>query len=190
MQQRTARPTRFHPQRGSTLIFGMLLMLILTILGVAASGTANLELKMSANELDKGRSFQEAEDARTAAESAAIQAADAINAAGGAAAFNCGNVGIFAAAGTAYTTGCNGLVADPRAHDWVNNAIAVDGIEDRYIVEYLGVRWVKLPNDPNRDNPAAADLPVHAFRLTVRGLGVDGAVTVVQATYSKVCTIC
>jgi type IV pilus assembly protein PilX len=48
-------------QRGAALILSMVILLILTILGISAMGTASLEEKMSGNTQEATRAFQAAE---------------------------------------------------------------------------------------------------------------------------------
>ncbi|MDH3513269.1 MAG: PilX N-terminal domain-containing pilus assembly protein [Gammaproteobacteria bacterium] len=48
-------------QRGTALIMSMVILMILTILGITAMGTASLEEKMSGNTQEATRAFQAAE---------------------------------------------------------------------------------------------------------------------------------
>lgn len=174
-------------QQGGVLVFGLVLLLILTILGVASGQVSNMELRMSSNALDKSRSFQEAEDARVAAELAAIAAADTLRLGG---TFNCATLGYFAVATTANTVNCAGLATtiaggDIRNLNWNTLSAQADGNNDRYVIEYLGQqRWV-APTDPNRGTAAEVALQAYTFRLTVRGLGTDGGLTYVQAVFTR-----
>jgi Tfp pilus assembly protein PilX len=211
---------RLNNQRGSTLVFGMILLLVLTILGVASTGSSQLELKMAANALDKSRSFEKAEDARTAAEQLAIEIGDYLRA-DTSRQFDCSATGIQAVqtATSFFNSGSvpnNGFYASDTANDPVNgltncgadnsakmppaynlaslNAMAWDdsdsianaGDQDRYIIEYLGTQDVVMDDDPNRgNNGSETETTVYVFRLTVRGIGVDGAATYVQAVYMR-----
>lgn len=60
-------------QRGAALVMSMMILMILTILGISAMGTASLEEKMSGNTQEATRAFQ-------AAESGLV---DALNTSGG-----------------------------------------------------------------------------------------------------------
>ena len=167
--------------RGGTLVMGLIMLLVITILGVAAVGTSQLEIKMAGNAQDKEISFVAAEDARLAAETVAIKLGDdlrnpAIN-------FNCGTTGYFAMAATAQTTGCAGLVNNIATHDWANESIMVTGNRDRYIIEYLGQEQISRPDDPNRGTSPWQ--PARVFRLTVRGIGSNGGLTYLQAFYTR-----
>lgn len=68
------RYQQFKHQNGVALIIAMIVLVILTILGVTAMNTSNLELKMSSNAKQQASAFQNAENARVTAEQA-IQAA-------------------------------------------------------------------------------------------------------------------
>lgn len=180
--------TRSSSERGGVLVFGLVLLLILTILGVSGSQVSNMELRMASNALDKNRSFQEAEDARIAAELAAIVAAESLRGSG---TFDCSTRGYFADPSTAQTANCVGLATDVaggdiRDLDWATQSVTVDGNSDRYVIEYLGAKdWIP-PTDINRGTAAEAPpLQAHTFRLTVRGLGVDGGLTYVQAVFAR-----
>jgi len=55
-------PTHFPPQeRGAALIVGLILLLVLTVLGVATMSTANLEVVMASNAQNSQSAFQLAE---------------------------------------------------------------------------------------------------------------------------------
>lgn len=173
-------------QDGATLILGLVMLMVLTILGVAATTASQLELKMASNAQDKQRSFIAAENARLAAEILAMQLGDSLR--NPSYQFTCtsGN-GLLADAGTAKTSGCSGLVADIANHNWDTNSMSVTGSTDRYIVEYLGEQQVALPTDPNRgDVGEAPPVDARVFRLTVRGTGNDGGVTYLQAIYTRI----
>jgi hypothetical protein len=51
----------YHRQRGTVLIMSMLILMILTLLGITAMGTASLEEKMSGNSQEGTRAFEAAE---------------------------------------------------------------------------------------------------------------------------------
>ena len=64
------RPKLPQRQRGATLVVGMILMVLLTLLGLTAMGTSLLEERMAANARDRIRAFQAAEAALRLCESA------------------------------------------------------------------------------------------------------------------------
>lgn len=53
--------TACHRQRGTALIMSLVILMILTILGITAMGTASLEEKMSGNTQEGTRAFEAAE---------------------------------------------------------------------------------------------------------------------------------
>lgn len=172
-------------QHGATLILGLVMMLVLTILGVAATTASQLELKMASNAQDKQRSFVAAENARLAAEILAMNLGDSLR--NPSFNFTCsGTNGLLADAATAQTSGCSGLVTNAGTHDWNGNSMSVTGSTDRYIVEFLGQQNVALPNDPNRGTGSETLVPARVFRLTVKGEGIDGGTTYLQAIYTRI----
>lgn len=60
--------TLLHPQSGAALIVGLVMLLIMTVIGVAAMQTSLLEEKMAGNYRDYGLAFQAAEAALRDAE--------------------------------------------------------------------------------------------------------------------------
>lgn len=53
--------TPFHLQRGAALLTGLILLVVLTLIGVAAARMASLEERMSGNMRDRNQAFQAAE---------------------------------------------------------------------------------------------------------------------------------
>lgn len=148
-------------QRGVTLIMGLLFLLILTIIGMVAMSGSGLELKMSANVLQKSMSFQESEDARELAEEAVASVVTSIK--GG---------GSFPGSINGYYDIAGGE-AKPNVTDtnfWSDvtpsNYVAVNA-NNKYVVEYLGQKTVVL------DDRKTSEL-VYVFRLSVLGIGNDG----------------
>ncbi len=66
-----------HQQRGMVLVLGLIMLLVITVLGVSALTTSNLEQRMAANAQNSGVTFQAAESAilRTMADDAQLTAA-------------------------------------------------------------------------------------------------------------------
>lgn len=165
--------TALRPQRGATLIIGLLFLLILTIIGSVAMNGSNLELKMSANVLQKAISFQESEDARELAERATTDVVSSIKAGSGFPGSNPGYYDIVAGE------------AKPNVSDidfWsesnASNYVSVNA-NNKYVVEYLGQKTVVL------DDRTTSEL-VYVFRLSVLGLGDDGvSQTLAQTLHMK-----
>ena len=158
-------------QRGATLVIVLVLLLVMTLLGLASLRNTVLEERMTANLLDRSIGFQSAESA--------LRDAEAVLAAGPA----------FPAAG------CNaGLCARPNPSDterwldagftgWVNGT-AVDAslAPPQYFVEALGEgpNWPfcdqELPPNPNCLKPR--------FRITARSIDAGRASVLLQTTFA------
>ncbi len=67
-QKSVAQPGWFKSQSGVVLVISLIMLLLLTLIGVAALQTTTLEEKMAGNMLDKNIAFQAAESALKAAE--------------------------------------------------------------------------------------------------------------------------
>ena len=190
--------TQFHPQSGGTLIFGLVMLLALTILGLASIDSSTLELKMSGNALESSRVFHAAERARVAAEKVVADAAEAIKA--GSEQFICNSAaGYFAdftlvsdtvqAAKMYNCSAATNLITDLRNYNWNNSTNvasldASDTSEGRYIIEYLGMRDIA----PNREVASRdSDTPVTAyfFRISVRGSFSNGAETYLRSFFMR-----
>lgn len=63
MSQRKGYPTHARRQRGSALLLGMMLLLVMTLLAVFASSTGIMQERMSGNYRDAARAFEAAENA-------------------------------------------------------------------------------------------------------------------------------
>lgn len=58
----SAIPTLAAPQRGATLVVGLVLLLVLTVIGVSGMNTATMEINMAANTQFQNDAFQMTED--------------------------------------------------------------------------------------------------------------------------------
>lgn len=149
------------PQRGITLILALLFLWILSIIGLVAMNGSGLELKMSANALQKTVSFQESEDARELAEEATETVVSTMKAGG---AFPTSIAGYY---------DVTGGKARPNIADsdfWsdanASNYVSVNA-NNKYVIEYLGRKTVVL------DDRTTSEL-VYVFRLSMLGVGLDG----------------
>lgn len=175
-------------QTGGLLIFGMVLLVVLTVIGLAAGTTSSLQLKMSSNALQKNSSFQFAEDALAVAEKQAIALADDIR--WNAIPFDCSTTGYYAPIPTVETDRVNcttGLPAlDPKTFDW-NNAVVVNGTNARYVIEYLGAYDnIAMRTDAARGQAGQKQKRAYIFRLTARGATADESFTYLQEMYMRV----
>lgn len=160
-------------QIGAVLVISLLILLVLTILGMSAMGTAGLEEKMAGNARAKDLSFQAAESALRAGEAR------------------------FETGGTWFTTppdiGGTGAdriwgwdttgitAANPQTASWWSaNAIALTGNfgdpnpNPRYVIEEY------MSHSPDLKNRSI----VFSFRITARG-AVGNTATVLQSVYAK-----
>lgn len=175
-------------EAGGLLIFGMVLLVVLTVIGLAAGSTSSLQLKMSNNALEKNASFQYAEDALAVAEKQAIALADNIR--WNAGTFDCSITGYYAPIPTTETDRVNcttGLPAlDPKTFDW-NNAVVVSGTNARYVIEYLGTyNDLAMRTDEFRGQAGQKRKTAYIFRLTARGAANNESFTYLQEMYMRV----
>lgn len=163
-------------QTGATLIVGLVLLLVVTLLGVSVMNSSTLELKISNNSAQKAYSFEEAESARDAAKKTADAIAASLNATPtvfptpGAGVYNVGGPGTTVTSPAVETEGF--WTASPAKY-------ATSGSSAKYVVEYLGKELMEL--DGNRNTGTTTEL--HVFRLTMRGLSAAKGDTAIQAVY-------
>jgi type IV pilus assembly protein PilX len=178
-------------QAGGLLIVGMILLVVLTVIGLAAGGTSSLQLKMSSNSLEKNASFQYAENAIAVAEKKAIELADAMRWIGGT--FDC-TTGYYALPTAPKQTGCTGLAfpannvagLDPKNFDW-NNAVVVSGTNARYVIEYMGAyNDITMRTDAARGTGSQKRQTAFMFRVTARGGANNASYTYLQEIYMRV----
>lgn len=161
-------------QRGVTLIIVLLLLLIMTLLGLASFRSTIMQEKMSSNLLDRSIGFQAAE--------AALREAEAV-AAGSPA---------FPASGACNTDGLcptpTGAATD-RWRDsttvWKNATVALGGLNaaaPQYIIEPLG----PAPNWPgcDREVPAQPNCFSPRYRITARSRAANRAQVILQINYA------
>ena len=129
-----SRPT----QQGASLVIVLILLLIMTLLGLAVLRTTLLDERMSANLYDRSLSFQSAETALRDAE-AAVQAAELAGAITG---FNCSTAGVtcpsIPANALTGTTGCSA-----GRNCWTNATTNIQTLASgagapQYYIEYMG----------------------------------------------------
>lgn len=172
---------------GSALIISILLLLVMSVLGLAAMQTTTLQERMSMNMRDRHMAFQAAE--------AALRDAEQFLFAGG------GLLATFNGEGlcppvTANTNPCTGddpmLAGDAAAwaaYDWENQSMAYSGaaIEGlaqppRYVIERLDVTLAEQAATLHADEEAQGEVAV--FRITARSTGgTDVGVVILQSTF-------
>ncbi len=162
---------RQHNERGAVLITGLMILLILTLIGLAAMQTTTLQQKMAGNLGNRSMAFHASE--------AALRDGEAIVQTASLASFDGLTPGLYSLTSP----------ADIGALDWdASDSIAYTGSlgdlasAPRYIVEDLG------PLQTESDSfIAGAPVPEdNMFRVTARGVGgAPGAVAILQSTYLR-----
>ncbi len=166
-------------QIGAVLVISLLILLVLTILGMSAMGTAGLEEKMAGNARAKDLSFQAAESG--------LRAGEARFQSGGAWALTIPTVG-GTGADKIWAKDATGIsAADPRTASWWSaNAIALAGNfgdpdpDPRYVIEEYGF----VPDPPYSPEARANRIGWFYFRVTAHGV-VGNTATVLQSVYAK-----
>lgn len=166
----TAIPRPPRAQRGVSLVIVLILLLIMTLLGLAVLRSTLLEERMTANLTDRSLSFQSAEAALREAEE------------------------LIAATVPTPTSGCSaGVCAPPTAgavdrwrdaafDGWQTaTAVSTRSTPTSYLIEYMG----EAPTWPGCDRL----VPVHAqclrptYRITARSAEANRAEVVLQTNY-------
>lgn len=166
-----------HHQQGATLIISLMLLIVLTLIGVTAMNTSNLEERMAGNARDTNLAFQAAE--------AALKNAEEFLRTGfvTAAAFDGNTPGLYP------TPSANNPPPDVYNDAVWNTAIVsttnIDGVasQPRYIIEYMGILGAE---DINITNSATSGNADEVFRITARGTGgTDNAVVLLQSYFAR-----
>ena len=171
-------------QIGAVLVISLLILLVLTILGMSAMGTAGLEEKMAGNARAKNLGFQAAGSGLRVGE-ARFQGATSLHGAGTWA----NTIPVVGGTGTdkIWAKDATGIsAADPQTASWWSaNAIALTGNfgdpdpDPRYVIEeYAFVPDTLDPED------LAKRIGVFYFRVTAHGV-VGNTPTVLQSIYAK-----
>ena len=163
-------------QRGATLVVVLILLLVMTLLGLASLRGTLLEERMTSNLLDRSLAFQVAEAGLREAE-ARLNATPAFPTAAG----TCNNTGLCSAPVATSSerwldTGFNGWLA----------ATSVDSKVDppQYFIESmgLGVNWPKCDALPKNKRSPQCQTP--RFRVTSRSAQDGRASVILQAMFS------
>lgn len=166
-----ARPMTASRQRGIALVVTLLLLLIVTLLGLAAMRGTLLQERMAANAMARAFAFQAAE--------AVLREAEAV------------------AAGRPAppAAGCNnGICVEPTQEipawqagdfDWEDDGRAgteIEGIESHYVIEPWGEDSTSCPGSVDMSSPDCGP-PARVYRITVRSAAPDGAEVMLQSLY-------
>ncbi len=183
-----------HPrsQRGAVLIIGLLVLLVMTVLGIASISDTMLQERMASNSRQMQVGMESAESALREAEAwlatqSPVQDTFLVRFATGAV----GDLHLYSMVAPpgereppdAFAANNPATWDDTNSIQVVTPVKGVDGDLDnqpRYVVEYLG-RIGPPPLDPNSED---LDLRTHAFRITALGYGADeGARYVLRSHY-------
>jgi len=172
-------------QRGATLIVSLVLLIVVTLLGVAGLRGVILQERMAANQYDRSLAFQTAEAALRAGEAAALAQAQAA----------VPNSGFPAPTPNACPQSCQagtGLCSTPPAEcvepwskqpaaNWANLSGSLGGLAGtpQYLVEYMGIGFPCTPGNPHSATTCKL------YRVTARSaLGDDRAQVTLQSMFT------
>ena len=164
-----------HPaqsQRGVSLVIVLILLLIMTLLGLAVLRSTLLEERMTANLYDRSLSFQAAEAALREAEEIAATVPAAPSS-------GCDSDGVCAtpAAGEADRW------RDPAFSGWINASSEVNtrSTPTSFFIEYMG----EAPTWPGCDrmSPVPAQCLSPTYRITARSAEANRAQVILQTNY-------
>lgn len=190
MKHLRPNPTRGQRhQRGAALIISLILLVLITMVGVASLRNVVLEEKMASNFYDRSLAFQSAEAGLRAGEAVAVAQASATPRHAQALA-----LAIPTSPAQCATSCSGGLCSAPGIHcderwaisgftGWTNatgvtlNAQA--GSAPQYFVEFLGNTFPCDPDQPNINNTCAR------YRVTARSqTGGDRAEVILQSVFA------
>lgn len=173
---RTLRIMSGHRQQvGVALITGLIFLVMLTLIALAAMQSTTLEERMAGNARSRDLAFQGSE--------AAVRAGEVILSAASLPAFNGSKPGYYAQL-------ANGSSADYwiNTHDWATQSIAYSGTltgvkEARLVLEALPASSGSGGDDSLVAKPLEGG---GIYRITARGIGTDGTSTVIlQTTFRR-----
>lgn len=158
-------------QRGAALITGLIFMVVLTLLVVAAVRTTILEEKMAGNTRDVNLAFQAGE--------AALRAGEQV--------LNGASLPAFTTAGPYMAVGSRDDTYWLSTHDWTTKSVAYASVPDgtaaapRYVIEELAA--VPAPGFSKKAGPLTEE---GYYRVIARGVGANAnTVVFVQSTYRR-----
>jgi len=162
-------------QRGAALIVSLMILLVMTLIGVTAMSSSNLEEKMAGNSRDMMLAFQAAE--------AALRDGEEVVA-------NLVTVAPFADCTAPYYA--QGCFPDVTADSTWSGAASYGGTLDKvntqpkYIIEYTGESGGSQGLNVDNYGDSSSQI-ISTFRVTARGTGgTDNAVVLVQSFHGKI----
>lgn len=161
----------YFPQRGVALITGLIFMVVLTLLVIAAMRTTILEEKMAGNARDINLAFQAAE--------AALRAGEQV--------LNGASLPAFSTSGAYLTVGTRDDAYWLSTHNWAVNSIAYPSVPQgaaaapRYVIEELpavSATGFSLKSGPLTESGY--------YRVIARGVGGNAnTIMFLQSTYRR-----
>ena len=160
-------PLTRHNQTGLALIMSLVILLVLTLLGVASMNTSSLQLLMTSNSQYQTTALNTAEDIIRDAEAAVNTL-----------------VGGGAAPATGYynITAGNDTPIDLDAFIWSAGAVTTSG-SSQYIIEYAGDTTIDSASLAWRQSQGISGDTVSVFRITARSPASRGAMRYVQSIF-------
>ena len=159
------------PQRGVALITGLIFMVVLTLLVVAAMRTTILEEKMAGNTRDMNLAFQAGE--------AALRAGEQV--------LNCATLPAFSTTGAYLTVGSRDDNYWLSTHNWTTSAVTYASVPSgtaqapAFVIEELAA--VPTAGFSKKAGPLTE---LGYYRVTARGVGANAnTVVLVQSTYRR-----
>lgn len=152
-------------QQGLALIMSLVILLVLTILGITAMNTSNLQLLMTGNSQYQTLALNTAEDVIRTAEDF-VQ--DYVT-------------GVQALPANGYYDLATDAEVDLSSHDWTNDSVASGS--SNYVIEYAGDQNLDSASLAWRQNNGISGDTVSVFRITARTPTARGAVRYVQSIY-------
>lgn len=167
-------------QEGMSLLIVLLLLLVMTIIGIASLRGTLLQERMSANSADRARAFQASEAILREAESVAEGKPVLPNA--GCVAGICAR----AVGGAAPAWKANGFWNDGGT-GYLVSPTRVDGVTSRYVVEFMG-KATEVSDDCTTSGSVspedACETESSRYRITVNSRSPSGAEVILQSTYA------
>lgn len=177
-------PLKIREQRGAVLIVGLVLLLILTVIGLASIRGSDMQERMAGNMRDRNVAFQSAESALRQGERL----------------LNLAAIPSFSGATVGYWPDLNkpgALRTRPNTwttEQWANNSVqlpanTISGVyeQPRYTIEKIIVTGLAASQGGAVDHESVEKMQdAEFYRITGRGLGVSSdAEVVLQSTFAR-----
>ena len=157
-------------QRGLALVMSLVILLVLTLLGVTAMNTSNLQILMTGNSQYQTTALNKAESVLRTAEDVI---SDFI-----------GTPGATYPASGYYNIPGGAAPIDLATFDWDDaNVILIPGEPSKYIIEFTGTEELDSASKAWRQDQGIIGDDVSVFRITARTPSTRGAVRYVQSIF-------